>query len=476
MNPKNIITSEEKSDFKRVLGKWDVFTLSFGAMIGWGWVVLTSEWILQAGVLGAIFAFLIGGVIVALVGLTYSELTAAMPKVGGEHVFSFRGLGVDASFICTWFIILGYVSVCAFEAVALPVVMENLIPLSHGDPLWSFNGNPIYLDWVSIGVAGALLIGGINFIGVKSAVFVQMLFTSLILIAGLLLIFGSMFSSNAAVDTLEVWNTDKLGIGLMAVLVMTPFMFVGFDVIPQAAEEINLPPNKIGKVLMLSVLMAVIWYIAIIYSVGTTITSADLQSATLAPAIAMERIYMSPWAKNLLIFAGLAGILTSWNSFFIGSTRAIYAMGRSHMLPKIFAKLHPKYKSPITTIIFVTLTSILATFFGEEALGWLVNAGSLGIVVSWCFVSLSFYVLRKKEPNMVRPYKVTLGKWVSLSAFVLSLGLVYLYLPGNPSALSSIEWSIIGIWILAGGGFYLWTGLKYGRTRIKTNMENHILD
>jgi amino acid transporter len=117
------------ANFDRVLGKWDIFTLSFGAMIGWGWVVLTSGWILKAGVFGAITAFFIGGIVVALVGLTYSELTSAMPKVGGEHVFSFRGLGLDASFFCTWFIILGYVSVCAFEAVALPVVLSTVMDL-----------------------------------------------------------------------------------------------------------------------------------------------------------------------------------------------------------------------------------------------------------------------------------------------------------------------------------------------------------
>lgn len=183
------------SKFNRVLGKWDIFTLSFGAMIGWGWVVLTSEWILKAGVMGAILAFFIGGFVVALVGLTYSELTAAMPKVGGEHVFSYRGLGLDASFFCTWFIILGYVSVCAFEAVALPVVLGNILPLSQGEALWNFQGNPIYLDWVLIGIVGSVLIGVINFFGVKSAAFIQTVFTLFILVAGLMLIFGSLFFS-----------------------------------------------------------------------------------------------------------------------------------------------------------------------------------------------------------------------------------------------------------------------------------------
>ena len=156
------------SNFKRVLGKWDIFSLSFGAMIGWGWVVLTGDWITTAGVLGAILAFLIGGLIVSFVGLTYAELTAAMPKVGGEHVFSYRGLGLNASFLCTWFIILGYVSVCAFEAVALPVVIENILPIPHGHPLWIIHEKPIYFSWVAIGVIGSIIIGITNYWSVIS--------------------------------------------------------------------------------------------------------------------------------------------------------------------------------------------------------------------------------------------------------------------------------------------------------------------
>lgn len=464
----------EKSGFNRVLGNLDIFTLAFGAMIGWGWVVLTSQWILEAGVFGAILAFLIGGVVVSLVGLTYAELTAAMPKVGGEHIFSYRALGINASFLCTWFIILGYVSVCAFEAVALPIVLDHLIPSSHGEPLWKINGSPIHLDWIGIGIAGSILIGFINFIGVKSAALVQTIFTAFILIAGCMLIFGSLFLTETHVASAEVWSTSKLSLGLLSVIIMTPFMFVGFDVIPQAAEEINLPYKKIGRILILSVILAVVWYIAIIYSVGTTLTSNELQNMEISPGDAMQRIFGGLWAKNLLIIAGLAGILTSWNSFFIGATRAIYAMGHSGMLPKFFAFLHPKYKSPVNAIIFVTLTSISATLFGEIALGWLINAGSLGIVLSWSIVSLSFVILRKKEPNMSRPFRVAGGNLIGVLAFIFSLGLIYLYLPGNPSALGFYEWSIIGLWTAFGIAFYIWTNRIYGKKKIKENMTKHL--
>ena len=102
--------------------------LAFGAMVGWSWVALTGVWIAGAGAVGAMLAFLAGGGVLIFVGLTYAELAAAMPQVGGEHVYSGRALGRTASFICTWAILLGYTSVVAFEAVALPTVLEYLLP------------------------------------------------------------------------------------------------------------------------------------------------------------------------------------------------------------------------------------------------------------------------------------------------------------------------------------------------------------
>ncbi len=82
--------SSSEQNFERVLSKKDIMALAFGAMIGWGWVVLTGQWIKTAGSIGAILAFVIGGIVVLFVGLTYAELTSAMPKCGGDLVFSYR--------------------------------------------------------------------------------------------------------------------------------------------------------------------------------------------------------------------------------------------------------------------------------------------------------------------------------------------------------------------------------------------------
>jgi len=470
----SILDMSKEEEFTRILNKKDVLSLSFGAMIGWGWVVLSQSWILEAGSLGAILAFLAGGLIVTLVGLTYAELTSAMPKVGGEHVFSYRGLGVGASFICTWAIILGYVSVSAFEAVALPTVISLLVPNFEVGLLWTVAGWDVYASWALIGIVGSLVVCVVNYFGVKPVAFLQWILILFILTAGLFLMFGGFFSPNANLENMKPLFTNGWG-GFFAVLVMTPFMFVGFDVIPQAAEEINLPFKQIGKVLIFSVVLSVIWYVLIIFGVSKAMNKELLSHTTLATADSMHILYNTKWASTFLVLAGIAGILTSWNGFYLGASRAIYAMAHSNMLPKYFSYLHPKYKTPTRAILLIGFLTALAPLFGRKAMVWLVNAGGFTITISWTLVSLSFLILRYREPNMKRPFKVSFGKWVGFIAVMLSLGMAFLYMPGNTSALSwPEEWVIIALWFSFGAAMYLFCLKCYGRDSIVKIMKNQI--
>ena len=96
------------TELKKVLHTRDLVMLAFGAAIGWAWVVLSGDWILTGGTLGAVLGFALGGLMVLFVGMTYSELCPAMPKCGGEHVFSMRALGFNWSFVCSWALTLSY--------------------------------------------------------------------------------------------------------------------------------------------------------------------------------------------------------------------------------------------------------------------------------------------------------------------------------------------------------------------------------
>lgn len=445
----------KEDKFERVLNKKDVFVLAFGAMIGWGWVVLSGEWILKAGTVGAMIAFALGGLMVLFVGLTYAELTAAMPKCGGEHVFSYRALGRNASFICTWAIVLGYISVVAFEAVAFPTVMQYLFPSYMKVHLYSVAGFDIYLTWLLVGVISSILIAAVNYFGVKPAARFQGILTIVIAIIGLSLITGSLF--NGEVSNVQPLFKDGVN-GIIAVAVMTPFMYVGFDVIPQAAEEMNIPFKKIGQILILSVVMAVVWYVAIIGGVSLAMSSTQIETSELVTADAMANVFFnSPIASKVLIIGGIAGILTSWNSFYVGGSRAIYSMAESGMIPSFLARLHPKYKTPCNAVILVGVISSLAPFLGRKMLVWLSDAGGLTIVVAYLIVSISFLVLRKKEPEMSRPYKVKHGKLVGTIAVIMCVVLAIMYLPGSPAALVwPYEWGILIAWTVLGSVFFVW--------------------
>jgi basic amino acid/polyamine antiporter, APA family len=436
-------TADEQS-FLRVLGRWDVFAVSFGAMIGFGWIVLTGGFLEGAGTMGAVIAFLIGTVIMALVGLTYAELVSAMPQAGGEHNYVLRGLGSRPAFIASWSLVLGYVSVVAFEAVALPQTLLYLVPDLEVGRLWSVADYDVYAGWVAVGIGGAILVTVLNYLGVRPAAVFQTFAVLFLLGVGAMLIVGSAIGGRA--ENIQPLLSGGIA-GVIGVLVAVPFLYVGFDVIPQSAGEINLPFKRIGMLVVVAVAAAGAWYIMIMLTVAAGLPASVAAEAELPTADAMAALWDSQVAGNILLLGGVAGILTSWNGFMIGASRLLYAMGESGMLPRWFGRLHPKYRSPANAVLFVGGLSILAPLFGRQMLVWLVDAGGLAIVIAFFIVAVTFLVLRRREPEMERPFRVNSGKAVGGSAAVLSLGLAVLFLPGMPSALIwPYEWVIVGLW------------------------------
>ncbi len=439
--------------FKKTIARRGVLALAFGAMIGWSWVLLTGEWLLRAGLLGTAIAFLIGGLAVIFISLTYAELAAAMPEVGGEHVYTARALGKGASFVTGWAIVMAYINVCVFESAALPTALEYLFPDLRYGHLYNVRGTEVYLSLVAIGILGAVLMTTINYLGIKFAVFVQTLATSLVLVVGALFLAGAL-GHELEGTRIPLFSAGTAGI--LAVLVMVPVLMIGFDVIPQSAEEINLAPGHIGKLLVVSVCMAVLWYIGITLAVGVSLDVTALSASSMATADAMANVWVSEPAGSLMIIAGIAGILTSWNAFIIGGSRVLYAMSDAGMIPKPFSYLHPRYKTPVVSILFIGILSCISPFFGRTVLVWLVNAGSLMVVVAYGFVALAFLKLRRDEPDMPRPFKVRHGKLVGGVALLMSIALGFLYLPFSPSGLLwPYEWMVVLTGTALGVVFYL---------------------
>jgi len=447
-----------KHGLKKNLKHLDTFALAFGAMIGWSWVALITGIIGRGGSIGGLIATAVVGVIILAIGLIYAELASAMPDVGGEHVYSKRALGGLGSFICTWSIVFVYVAVCAFEAVALPSVLSGLFPDLGSSVLWTINEADVYLELAIVGAVTSALITWVNIRGIKLAAIIQTIVVGVILLAGIMLIVG--IGSSGTVENMQPLYVGGAG-GVLAAMALVPFMMTGFDVIPQAAEEINLPPRKIGMLLVMSIVFAVLWYIMIELAVSSLLSEEGRASSQLGTIAAAEAAFGEK-GKIFLLIAGLAGILTSWNSFLIGGSRAIYAMAQDGMLPSFLAKVHPKYKTPSNAILFIGLVGVSAPLLGRTALVWFVDAGSFSLMIAYLLVAVSFIILRKREPEMNRPFRAAGGIFLGAFGVIASLAMAALYLPSMPAALIwPQEWLMVLAWFGLGAMSYWWIYRPY---------------
>ena len=247
----------------------------------------------------------------------------------------------------------------------------------------------------------------INIVGAKTAAKLQTILTIIIGGAGILLIIASVI--NGTVDNLDGQMFAEVGGGgivksILSVAVISPFYLIGFDVIPQAAEEINVPPKKIGGMLILSVVLAVLFYAFVIIAVGLVMNSGAItasQAGTgLVTADAMALAFKTSVMAKVIIVGGMCGIITSGNSCMSGGARASYSMAESYMIPRVFARLHPRHKTPINALILIGILTMLAPFAGRVMMVWICDAGNFGCCLAYCMVAISFLILRKKPPDM----------------------------------------------------------------------------
>ena len=444
-----------RQELQRSLKMKDVLALAFGTMIGWGWIMLAGSWVGNGGTIGAILAFVLGGIMAIFVGLTYAELTPMLPLAGGELVFSYRAMGYNASWFTGWMITLAYIGVAAWEgpalANALGFLFQGLLP--ELGVLYELQGSEVTGMFLLIGCVGSVIMTILNYRGAKASAIFQTTATVAMAIGGIAFFVSS--TATGTMENLQPMFTD--GAGFTAVVLAVPAMFVGFDVIPQAAEEMNIPLGKIGKVMIIAIVMAATWYIIMILATalstpGDVLAGYNADPNCVPVANAWAYAMGSPVFGKIMIIAAMCGILTSWNGFIVGASRVLFSMARAHMLPGVFAKVHPKYGSPTVAILMVGIITCLAPLLGKSALSWFVNAAAFGTVVAYFMVSLSYLVLRKKEPTLERPFKVkTAGVLVGFLAVLVALFMISLYLPiYSPTPLKPIEWALVGGWLVLG--------------------------
>jgi amino acid transporter len=168
----------------------------------------------------------------------------------------------------------------------------------------------------------------------------------------------------------------------------------------------------------------------------------------------------------LVLVAGLIGLLTSWNGFFLAGSRVLFSLGRGHIIHESFGRTHPRHGTPTTAVLFSGVVTFISAWLGRGAIIAFVDVGSFCIALAFLGVALSLIQLRKRFPDMERPYKMPGGNVLAYIAAAGSLFiLAVMLIPTSPSMLVwPLEWLILGALSATGLGF--WFGARRYRQRV----------
>ncbi len=459
----------QEGGMKKELTLFNFFTIGFGAIIGTGWVLLVGDWmVLGGGPIPAMIAFAIGAVFLVPIGMCFGELTAAIPISGGIIEYVDRTYGRKLGFFTGWMLLLGNAPLCPWEAIAISTLLTDrfaefpVLSWLRSVKLYTILGADVYLWPTVIALAAAILVIYLNFHGAGAAAKLSSFLTKALL-TGMVLAMVISFMTGSPSNALPVFSqvtdaaggqstqaTSLLG-GIVAVLVMTPFFYAGFDTIPQQAEEAssNLDWKKFGLIPAIALLASGAFYLVCIYSFGTIIDWHEFVKSSVPALAVLERINIFFYIAMLII--GTLGPLGPMNSFFGASARLMLAMGRKNMIPSSFAELDPATGAPKKANIVMACLTLIGPFLGRNMLVPLTNVASLGFIFACTMAGFACMKLRKTEPDLPRPYKVNGGKPIIGCAIAAGLIIIALMVvPFSPAALDTVEWIITAAWIVIG--------------------------
>ena len=445
--------SESNGNFKKDMRPIDVWGLALGAIIGWGCFVLPgSAFLPKAGPLGTMAGMLIGAFLIIVIALSYGYLIRKFPLSGGEFIYTKEAIGKRNAFVCGWGMILAYWSLIPLNATALALISRYLFPgIVQWGLLYQIAGWDVYAGEVILASAFIIIMAIINIRGIKQAAWLQ---TAIALtLVGCICIVTFLVMGMSDWSNLEPGFPDgrRWWKGVFSIVAMAPWAFIGFDCIPQSAEEYNFSHKKSTGIMISAILVAAILYIAVcaVTAVGLKPWQELLADRVNWPTGHVVRNTLGRVGLTALGIAMFCAVVSGMNAFYISTSRLMYAMANEGSLPKWFAKLSPKYGTPKNAIIFTMCASLFAPWFGREILIWIVDMTSVGAAIVFAYTTASAAIIARKKNDRLQMWTGWIGCIFSL--FFLSL----LIVPGMPGYLSFQSRVVLLAWIAIGVVFYL---------------------
>ena len=373
--------------FKRNLSPANVWALAFGCVIGWGAFINPGKKFLpNSGVEGTAIAMLLGALVMIIIAFAYAYMVPKYPKAGGEFNYSKSCFGKIPAYICGWFLLAAYLTNVPMNSTAIGLIVDGLD--GSADILkWGFNysiaGFEVYLGEIILAMSILILFGILNILGVKKAGIVQTVLSSMLVSCVFILTIAAIFSDKTSFANLEpVWGFDRLAaaaagatneaidsfahIGrqgiisaILATFAIAPWAYVGFETIPQAAEEFKFSHQKVIFIMGVAIVFGCFVYVA-----NNTVAAAALTDWP-------DRVIVGEWvlliaAEEMLgiigkILLGLAvscAVLSGIMGFYLASSRLMYSMSRDGYLPGVFSDIDEKYGTPRNAMVFCILVSL----------------------------------------------------------------------------------------------------------------------
>jgi len=463
-----ILATAEKKSLHRSLGPIQLTLLGIGGIIGTGIFVLTAEAAQKAGP-GMLISFIIAGFVCAVAALCYSELAAMAPVSGSAYTYSYAVLGEFVAWLVGWALILEYAVAASAVAVGWSGYVVGLLDHSLGIVIpHALANGPHAGGIVNIpAIVIALAVTGLLVIGTTESATVNAVLVAIKVAA----LTAFVVLSIPVIDDAHFQPFAPMGSsGIIAAAASIFFAYVGFDAVSTAAEETRNPQRNVPIGLIGSLAICTLFYILVaagaigaygaqpvtgpngeILGAGSSDLAARcavLSSAAETPLVCSRealahvmRQIGHPVVGNLLGLAAGLALPSVILMMIYGQTRIFFVMSRDGLLPEVFSKIHPRFKTPhIITVVTGLAVAIAAAFFPVGQLADISNSGTL---FAFLVVALAVMLLRKTEPNRRRPFKTPA---VFIVAPLAMAGCVTLFMFLPPAAkLVFPVWSAIGL-------------------------------
>ncbi len=453
----------KKSELKRVLGKWSLTAIGIGAIIGGGIFVLTGTGAYYHAGPALAISFIIAGVACVFAALCYSEFASILPVEGSAYAYAYGTIGEFFAWIIGWGLILEYAMGSMTVAVSWSGYFNKLLKMFGVSlPNWltqdpgSYTGSGFSMNLPAFFIV--LIVLNILLRGTKGAAKANNMIVILKVSAVIFVIIAGAFFIKAAnwspfiPDPTQVLENDTLKTaygwgGIVSGASAIFFAYVGFDAVStQAGEAIN-PKKDVPFAIITSLLVCTILYILVSLVLTGMMNYKDFNpkglypDAIKAPVAYAFDIAGQKWAGYVVTIAATVGLISVLMVMIMGQSRIFLGMAKDGLIPKVFSKVNSATGVPSKNLTILCV--IIASVAAFTPINKLADMTSFGTLFAFTMVCVAVWILRKKEPDLPRNFKVPALPVIATLGIIIN---IYLMINLSISAqLLSLSWLAIGV-------------------------------